>query len=396
MQKKSKNFELWKANPLTGRNHQIRIHAQEAQISILGDANYDGANFAFLCLHNYQIEFPNGILITSQPPIYFEDLTLLEDPNLARIYFEMDRRFRLYANRELSQQSFRLIHSNKDQNSLGYSLDHYGDTLVLHWQRENWSLADQTRFSNVAAALKKFLIVRFSEKNQIEISSTPAPSKWTVKENQMSFELRSIAGAATGLSTNQRLQRNWLLNNSKNKSVLNLFSNSGECSVAAALGHAAQVTSVETSKNMLAWSKNNFKLNQLDPGKYIFLGRDSLTFLDQCQKKNQKYDLIVCEAPTFLRREKGHFKIESDFEILLKSLFNCLNPDGEIIFSTYYEKFFIGTLANSIVKTHATVSATMKIQPIEISNILPGLDFELPDEKTNLISFLIRHIKLDQ
>ena len=181
---------------------------------------------------------------------------------------------------------------------------------------------------------------------------------------------------------------------SENKSVLNLFSNSGECSVAAALGHASQVTSVEVSKNMLAWSKNNFKLNQLDPEKYIFLGRDSLSFLEQCQRKNKKYDLIVCETPTFLRREKGHFKIESELEMLLKSLFNCLSPDGEILFSTNYDKFFVGTVAKATVKTHAivsaTVSATMKIQPIEIFNILPGLDFELSDEKTNLISFLIR------
>src|SRR6202012_3422754 len=43
--------------PLTGRTHQIRVHASENGFPILGDTHYGGTLFARVCLHAAEITF---------------------------------------------------------------------------------------------------------------------------------------------------------------------------------------------------------------------------------------------------------------------------------------------------------------------------------------------------
>lgn len=391
-------FELWQANPFTGRNHQIRIHAEVAKIPILGDPKYNGHVYPFLCLHNHKIEFPNNIVITSRPPAYFENLELLNDIILTRALFEADRRLRLFSYSVPEDQCFRLAYAKSNSKELEFTIDQFGQNMVLNWYKESWGDAEFKKFTHFANLMSKPLFVRLSvdrakaspDKKQIVIyptgSSKQVPPVWIAKEGKTQYEIRAESGQSAGLFLNQRLQRNWLLNNSKDKSVLNIFSNTCTFSLAAAMGQAIQVTSVDTGKSALNWGKQNFLLNELAPDKFIFLCRDSLSFLEQCRNKNVKYDTIVCEAPSFVRREKGVFKIETGLDDLLKSCIECLNPNGEFLFSTTYDGFFIDDIRKAILR----VQNTLKISNLEINNILPALDFELQDERANLKSFLIR------
>jgi len=386
--------ELWKAQPFTGRNHQIRVHSQAAGIPILGDAKYGGSVFPFLCLHNHQIEFPNGIVITSKPPAYFENLELLSDLVLTKALFEVDRRQRLFPLKSDSDQCVRLVHNRNNSNDPGFTMDRFGKILLLNWYKDQWGPNETQKFQFFCKTMNQPLIVRWmSGKGKIseQISILPGEhvelvSPWMVKENQTQYEIRPDSIASMGLFLDQRLQRNWVRTSAKNKKVLSLFSFTGAFALAAALGEAEQVTCVETSKGALNWGKTNFELNGLDPNALISLCRDSLTYLEQCKSKGTKYDLIICDAPSFMKREKGVFKIKTDLEGLLENCLSCLNSKGELLFSTHFDDFFIGDLQKTILK----VQKKLGISDLIIDCILPGLDFELPDEKTNLKSFLIR------
>lgn len=392
-------FELWQANPHTGRNHQIRIHAQEAQISILGDTKYNGEAFPFICLHNQRIEFPNGIVITSRPPIYYENLKLLENQILAKALFETDRRDRLYNLNPDSTQSLRLVHNKNDFKDLGFTVDQYGRVLLLSYYTEKWTSADETLFKYFANSRQKPIIVRLmhnrgkdpTNKSQFFIfpdqyASSELPSVWTSQENNISYEIRSDSGQSFGLFLDQRLQRNWVLHNSREQEVLNLFSYTCGFSVAAALGGASQVTSVDTSKNVLNWGKRNFALNSLEPEKHKFLHRDSLDYLALCLKKEIKYDLIICDPPSFSRGENGIFKIENRLEDLLKMCLGSLKKNGVLLFSTNFENFYIDDIRKSILK----VQAQLGIKFLNISCIPSACDFELEGQRSILKSFLIR------
>ena len=374
---KSENFELWQASPHTGRNHQIRIHSQAAGISILGDDKYGGKRYPFLCLHNHQIEFPNKIIIKSKAPLYFDNLHLLEDLILVKALFEADRRLRLF--NAQPDQSFRLANIKSHSRELGFSIDQIGQNLVLNWPHDSWGAAEEEKFSFFAKTRKRPMIVKLP-KTQLFLGE--AEKVWIAKEGSLKFEMK----AEFPLFLNQRLQRNWVLNNSKNKSVLNLFSTTCSFGVAAAMGKASEVVSIESNKNFLNHGKRNFEVNKLDPEKFKFLCRDSLTYLKQLATKQIKYDLIICEAPAFMRMEKGVFKIEKDLESLLKVCLETLSPKGIFLFSTAFDRFVVDDLRQLIIKTQKS----LKIPGLEIDSILAGLDFELPDERAALKSFLIR------
>lgn len=365
--KRSERFELWEAKPHTGRNHQIRIHAKAAGIPILGDSKYGGQPYPFLCLHNCRIEFPNGLTLSSRPPAYFENLNLLNESMLARVYFEADRRKRLFAKAN-ENQSFRLGHIESE-----FTLEQMGEKVVLNWFKERWSENDANKFKVFAESLNKKLIAH--------VYTETGLLNWTASEGDLQYEIRSENGKVDGLILNQRLQRGWILNNSKDKSVLNLFARSGTASVAAAAGGASQVTVVESSKKYLEWAKVNFSLNHLQSEAYKFFFRDSVTYIEQCQNKNTTFDLIICDVPAFLRREKGVFKIENDLEKLIKSCLQCLNPKGQLLISTSFEGLFIDDIRRLLLKIQKN---------LEINCILPALDFELPGEKIILKSFLIQ------
>ena len=384
--KKSSQFELWQANPYTGRNHQIRIHASAAQIPILGDRTYGGLQFPFICLHNHRIEFPNGIAIESKPPSYFEDLKLLEDLTIAKALFEIDRRYRLFS--EQAEQCFRLVHSRGSKDELGFSLDQFGSQLVLNWHNEFWDESEKKKITYLSQRLKKPIVVRLP-KSQVLIEPQGSKKKvqpvWRASEKSVHYELRSEAMPSAGLFLNQRLQRNWIKQHSKNKLVLNLFSQNCTFAVAAALGKADQVVSVDSSKAQLAWGKKNFEINALESQNYKFLLRDSLPFLKQCFAKNIKYDLIICDAPSFVRGEKGIFKIETELDALIKNALQCLNENAQLLFSTAADGILIEDIKRSVLKAQKEVQIPM----LEINSILPALDFELPHEKMLLKSFLI-------
>ena len=208
---------------------------------------------------------------------------------------------------------------------------------------------------------------------------------WIAQESEIKYEMRADSGQSYGLFLDQRLQRQWVLANAKGKEVLNLFAYTCGFSVAAALGGAIQVTSVDTNKNVLNWGRKNFEVNSLDPATHRFLLRDSIDFLDQCAKKETKFDLIICDPPSFSRGEKGVFKIENSLEALLKKCLSCLKPGGDLLFSTNFENFYIDDIRKSILK----IKGELGLQ-FQINNILPALDFELAGQKAVLKSFLIR------
>jgi 23S rRNA (cytosine1962-C5)-methyltransferase len=290
------------------------------------------------------------------------------------------------------------VHTQAHAPDIGFTLDQFGATLVLNWFKERWTDAEVRKFTYFAQALGKPILVRLMadkgkpavEKSQIVLypadNSPELLNPWVAREEQTQYELRAEAGSSVGFYLNERLQRNWVRENSQGLSVLSLFSYTCGFSLAAALGQAAQVTSVDTGKGALNWGRKNFEINTVETEKHKFFCRDSFTFLEQSQAKGTKYDLIICDTPSFMKREKKLFKIKGDMEAWLKMCLTCLSPQGTLLISTNFDGFFVRDIEVLILKAQKS----LQISKIEVSNILSSLDFELPDEKASLKSFLIR------
>ncbi|MFP5520624.1 MAG: pseudouridine synthase [Bdellovibrionia bacterium] len=385
--KKLGSFYLWRAFPKTGKPHQIRLHAQLLNMPILGDQHHGGSSWPQLCLHSESLEFNHlGLTQRVESPLpSWAEVPL--SPEDAQLHFALDRRKLLYNWQSIPEQCLRLSHL---ENEL-YRIDQYGNVWFVYWYGEaDPDEANLNRFAEWADRYDKKIVVR----KMLNRGNDPtqntlwnlnnSPERWHAWENQMQVELRLDTGLSPGLFLDQRENRQWLASHSAQKSVLNLFSYTSGFSVMAALSGATEVVSVDASQNFLDWSKENFKLNGLDPEKYEFWCSDVLFFLKATYRRKRKFDVIVCDPPSFGRSKEGVFSIAKQWEQLLTSCLLILNKGGLILFSTNYEQWDLDTLKKLVDKINREV-------PIKVTHTPSGgLDFETPDEAPLMKSIIIR------
>ncbi|MEN0057909.1 MAG: class I SAM-dependent methyltransferase, partial [Bdellovibrio sp.] len=385
-------YELWEAEPLSGKPHQIRLHAAAQNIPILGDADHGGSSFFRLCLHSFSlrfqldqqtVEFETVLPIWAQEEI---DISSSEDLAIAEA---LQRRERSFAFSTLKDESLRLCHREIDS----YRIDQFGDYLWVYWYKESDpTVQDLLRFERLAKYHDKKILIRKmlnrgeDPNAQILWNIGHTSSRWQARENNVLYELRSDSGLSPGLFLDQRENRLWVANHAKDRRVLNLFSYTGGFSVVSALAEASEVCTVDVSQNFIEWSKRNFELNNLDPEseKYEFWTQDCLLFLKGTQRRKRKFGLIICDPPSFGRSKSGVFSISKNFDELMINCLYCLEKNGLLLFCTNYEKWTSGDIHLRLARLKREFSFTILPAPAA------GLDFELPDQEPLMKSIILR------
>jgi 23S rRNA (cytosine1962-C5)-methyltransferase len=87
--------------------------------------------------------------------------------------------------------------------------------------------------------------------------------------------------------------------------VLNLFSYAGGFSLAAALGGAGRVTSVDAATAVHASAQRSFRENGLDPAAHEFVSADAFDFLERAAARRDRYDLVISDPPSFAPSERA-------------------------------------------------------------------------------------------
>ncbi|HRW58669.1 MAG TPA: class I SAM-dependent methyltransferase [Chlamydiales bacterium] len=129
-----------------------------------------------------------------------------------------------------------------------------------------------------------------------------------------------------------------ILKGKKDSKVLNLFAYTGGMTFACVKENAT-VCHVDASKPTVAWAKENAYLNFKEP-KIRWIVDDAIKFMKREIRRNQHYDMIVMDPPSFGRGAKMQvFKIEKDINLLLELASNLLNKDGSLIFSCHTPGF---------------------------------------------------------
>jgi 23S rRNA (cytosine1962-C5)-methyltransferase len=376
------DYQLWKAYPKTGKAHQIRLHAQQLGIPLLGDPDHGGEPFYRLCLHALRLDDPASQQTwTANPPPFFENLRLLEQPDLCALLDAYHQREELKKMGLLNSDSYRLAH----QECHTLRIDQFGPQLWAYDYHHPDSKKLVQSFLEIIEDKPTYIREmknRGNQPNESSLVPLHSPSqRWVAKENELFFQLRADQGLSPGLFLDQRENRSWVFKNSHQKKVLNLFSYTCGFSVAAAAGGANEVVSVDVSSTFLDWGKTNFSLNRLDPGHYEFWSSDVIDFLKRTAKMGRSFDLIVCDPPSFGRSKRGVFKIEKDLSELVALIFPLLNLNGHLLLSLNYEQW---------TKSEFERTATKNLQPRSYNQCeppKPGLDFleKTPILKTVLI-----------
>ncbi len=135
-------------------------------------------------------------------------------------------------------------------------------------------------------------------------------------ENGMKFKLNLLSNRNNGYFPDMKNGRAFIRENSKDKSVLNLFSYTCAFSVSAKIGGAKTVSNIDMSKGALSTGRINHHLNNIDTKGVSFLPYNILKSFSRIKKKGP-YDVIIIDPPTF---QKGSFEATKDYRKLIMKL----------------------------------------------------------------------------
>lgn len=163
----------------------------------------------------------------------------------------------------------------------------------------------------------------------------------TVREGDLLFEINLSDYLDTGLFLDHRPLRRRIHEESADKRVLNCFAYTGSFSCAAAAGGAAAVCTIDLSNTYLDWFRRNLSLNKLNPDAHDIRRSDCLEALREMAASPWRYDIIICDPPTFSNSKKtdNDFVVQERHVDLIQSCMRCLASDGTLFFSTNFRSF---------------------------------------------------------
>jgi 23S rRNA (cytosine1962-C5)-methyltransferase len=192
--------------------------------------------------------------------------------------------------------TYRLLNGEGDGLG-GVVVDRYGPVGVLRlysaaWERHLGALVDALR-PRFETLYRRFGVARVDDREGGETLAGPEPADGVVvREHGMRMLARVKTGQKTGLFLDQRENRRSIRSWSAGRTVVNLFSYNGGFSVAAALGGARRVVSVDIAAAALEDARENFRLNGLDPGAHGFEAVDAFAWA------GGRADLVICDPPS--------------------------------------------------------------------------------------------------
>jgi 23S rRNA (cytosine1962-C5)-methyltransferase len=336
------SLRLVEAVPLTGRTHQIRVHAAENGFPILGDVLYGGTSAARVYLHASEITFRH--------PASGKEMSFVAPPD-----FRADPRTRLRSaliDIE-STDAYRVIHGASDSwpewyvDRLGQFLLSQSDQPLNEEQRHE--LARLADLWSVRGAYHKILSRQVRGTSTAEASpqrglGEAAPERFLARENGVQFELSFSEGYSVGLFLDQRENRRRLLTGhvaadfsltfGAQPTLLNAFSYTCGFSVCAAKA-GFHTTSLDLSRKYLDWGRSNFVRNHLDPAAHDFIYGDAFDWFQRLRKKARTFDCVLLDPPTFSQsKQSGVFRTERDYGKLVGAALPLLKLGGVLFAST--------------------------------------------------------------
>jgi 23S rRNA (cytosine1962-C5)-methyltransferase len=363
-------LQTLEAEPVTGRTHQIRVHAAEKGVPILGDTLYGGTPAPRVYLHAAEL--------TLRHPVSGQEMSFR-----APVDFDTDPRWALRRALVDPQQTtaWRVIHGASD-GWPGWYVERLGDYL-LSQSEQPLSDAQRERLGELLAASsargayhkrlsREVRRARTAEASPQLVLGEAAPERFTILENGLEFELSFGEGYSVGLFLDQRDNRRRLLTGhiaagfeladpetlspgGAPLEVLNTFAYTCGFSVCAARA-GARTTSLDLSRKYLEWGKRNFALNQLPAADHGFIYGDTFDWLRRLAKKGRLFDVVLLDPPTFSQsKESGVFRAEKDYGSLVSAALPVLRPGGVLFASTnaaeWAPESFLETVEKALAAT---------------------------------------------
>jgi 23S rRNA (cytosine1962-C5)-methyltransferase len=212
----------------------------------------------------------------------------------------------------------------------GLIVDRYGSLAVVKVYSAAWVphldgvVAGLARLPWVETVLRRFGVGIVDGREGTELLRGPAPDdRLVVSEGGMKLLVRPYVGQKTGLFLDQREHRALVGRWASGRVVANLFSYTGGFSVAAALGGAARVISVDIAPEAIADAKETFRLNGLDPDDHGFEVADAFAWAPA-----ETVTMWVVDPPSLARGKKDESAATAAYKKIHRRLAPLVPREG--------------------------------------------------------------------
>jgi 23S rRNA (cytosine1962-C5)-methyltransferase len=384
--REGKIYDLYKAIIHRGRTHQIRRHAAQAGIPLLGDDEYKGSPFVRLCLHCCVVQWP-GIdqqLQAALPPWFTLCLDGITDKVIALAL--AGKRYPFLAG---ITDCCRLIHRGEYPLE-DIAIDKYGQWLcvtgfdelypakqLLHRMRSVFDTL--TLLCDCKGGVVKTNL-RDPHKRKLfaDIASwgEAVPESFLGREHDLHFTLTLNERQHPGLFLDQRDSRSKIAKLAQGKRVANLFAFTCSFSIYALAAGAEVVFSVDLAAGCLKRGQENVVLNRsVSAGNAKFIKEDVRKWLGRQLRKKRKdpagfvaFDVVICDPPVFASAGKGKsFHVENEWPDLVRDVYGVLGENGIALFSNNHQ-----------AGNEAFYYETLTAQFSEVRRLNPPMDFPQP------------------
>jgi 23S rRNA (cytosine1962-C5)-methyltransferase len=193
------------------------------------------------------------------------------------------------------------------------------------------------------------------------------------------------------LFIDMRAGRRWIMENSKDKELLNLFAYTSGVGVAASVAGAKYVENVDFARSSLDFGVRNAEINDLDPNKITFIHEDVIPVLRQYAglkvsgrgAKRHKYlklepkqfDIVYLDPPRWAKTPFGAIDILRDYQALLKPAILSTSEGGMVFCTNHLPQVELTDWINIVKRCANKIGRDVK----SIDVIKPEEDFPSPD-----------------
>lgn len=228
--------------------------------------------------------------------------------------------------------AYRLVHGEGDRLP-GVVVDRYDAYAVLKLDGDA-ATARRTLFveglrPHLAALGIETLLVRTGKRDSLSVEvafGPPPPALVEVREHGMLLVGDLLHGQKTGLFLDHRESRRRVRELARGRRTLNLYGYTGGFSVAAGLGGASAVTTVDVAPAAIELARATWERNELPTAKHRALAVDVPAFLEQ--HRDERYELVVADPPNFAPNAKSLEPALESYRKLHASCMARVTPGG--------------------------------------------------------------------
>lgn len=185
------------------------------------------------------------------------------------------------------------------------------------------------------------------------------PEQWFInyeyKEMRLSFRLGLTSFKHVGIFPEQASNWNFMYDTLcslmiKEPKVLNLFAYTGGASIAAKSA-GADVTHVDSVKQVITWSHENMLASGLDNIRWIV--EDALKFCRREVKRGKKYHGIILDPPAYGRGPDGEkWVLEENIAEIMSLCADLLDFSHSFLILNLYSMGFSSVIAENLIKDY--------------------------------------------